>query len=101
MLNKTQTAEVGPGDYSVDKEEVFPICKYRPSSMFASKTQRSTSAHVGKRGNKPSLFTMQKYNPNSVSNKAFVQKEPETVLSEDEDEDAIPGPGPGTYGDIY
>lgn len=34
--------EPGPGAYNVDKVDIFPIYKYKPSSNFVSKVQRDT-----------------------------------------------------------
>lgn len=37
----TDTATIpGPGYYNVEKVEVFPIYKYKPSSVFVSKVNR-------------------------------------------------------------
>ena len=35
--------EPGPGSYNVDKVDIFPIYKYKPSSIFVSKVQRETA----------------------------------------------------------
>jgi hypothetical protein len=37
---KDKTLNLGPGQYNLDKIEAFPVYKFKPSSMFASKVER-------------------------------------------------------------
>lgn len=37
---KSEALNPGPGHYQSDKTEIFPIYKYKPSSVFASKVDR-------------------------------------------------------------
>ncbi len=49
------TRPPGPGHYNADKSDIFPIYKYKPSSVFVSKVERSKAdaAKAGKFPAKP------------------------------------------------
>ncbi|CAI2359206.1 unnamed protein product [Moneuplotes crassus] len=44
-----QIEAVGPGHYQVEKSDIFPIYKYKQSSVFASRVERATSVQIKKR----------------------------------------------------
>lgn len=44
-----QVEVIGPGHYQVEKTDIFPIYKYKQSSVFASRVERATSVQVKKR----------------------------------------------------
>lgn len=48
----------GPGHYNADKIDIFPIYKYKPSSVFVSKVERNNlnklkAASASKQGRRP------------------------------------------------
>lgn len=72
----------GPGHYNAEKVDIFPIYKYKPSSVFVSKVARDT--HHKLRGSSQLLMK-----PQSAT--APIDDD---YYDEDEDEYA---PGPGSY----
>jgi len=45
--SKSKTGQaIGPGYYQVDKTDIFPIYKYKQSSVFASRVERATSVQI-------------------------------------------------------
>lgn len=45
----TKVDQLGPGHYQVEKTDIFPIYKYKQSSVFASRVERATTVQVKKR----------------------------------------------------
>jgi hypothetical protein len=87
--------QLGPGHYQVEKTEIFPVYKYKQSSVFASKVERATTVQVKKRsrasfpvGRTRPITSYQ--NMNSANKDHFAAE-----LSSDDDDDL---PGPGYYG---
>lgn len=91
---QNQVELVGPGHYQVEKTEMFPIYKYKQSSVFASRVERATSVQIKKRtrhnipvGRTRPITAYQKMVRGAVG---YIG----TELSSDDEGDF---PGPGAY----
>ena len=90
---KTKKAEhLGPGHYQVEKTDIFPIYKYKQSSVFASRVERATSVQVKKR-KRPNLPVGRTRPITAYQNMNPKLGHFEAELSSDDDEQ----PGPGYY----
>lgn len=78
----------GPGHYNADKVDVFPIYKYKPSSVFVSKVERDQNMKTLKAqhalSNKP--LSQQNTSYNMLGND-------DDYYEDDEDDGQAPGPG--------
>lgn len=85
---------VGPGHYQVEKNMMFPIYKYKQSSVFASNVERATSVQVKKR--QKNKLPVGKTRPITAYHNVLREKMGyvDTELSSDSD---VEQPGPGYY----
>ena len=77
----------GPGHYNAEKVDIFPIYKYKPSSVFVSKVARET--HKGLR----SSTHMSGFGLPPKPHTAASQQDDDYYDEDDEDQP----PGPGSY----
>ncbi len=84
---KKSKENLGPGQYNVDKVEAFPVYKFKPSSMFASKVERVNYWKELQRSHR---------HTNTITDvlrqamKPAIEDESDTESSDD---NGIPGPG--------
>ena len=89
---KQNTAEViGPGHYQVEKTDIFPIYKYKQSSVFASRVERATSVQIKKR-RKPNI-PVGKSRPITAYNHLVKPKLEHFEADLSSDDENQPGPG--------
>jgi hypothetical protein len=95
---------VGPGQYNSEKQEIFPVYKYKQSSVFASKVQRSFSQHGPKdKKKKPgqrNTHTENAQRSNFSKTQTIANDDDEDEESDSELEDTAT-PGPGYYANHY
>ena len=91
---KQKSNNLGPGHYQVEKTDMFPIYKYKQSSVFASNVERATSVQVKKRAK--NNIPVGKNRPITAYHNVMKEKMGfiETENDEDSEEDH---PGPGYY----
>jgi len=70
----------GPGTYNADKSDIFPIYKYKPSSVFASKAGRTTQPNFNPSQSRQSL-------PPKPQSQHAAMRETEDLFEEDDDEE--------------
>jgi hypothetical protein len=83
----------GPGYYNAEKVDIFPIYKYKPSSVFVSRVgrdnQKSLKTH--------SAFPTKNQLSTSHNGKAAINPLNDDDYYEEDDDDDGKTPGPGAY----
>jgi hypothetical protein len=87
------TSVPGPGHYNAEKVDIFPIYKYKPSSVFVSKVARDNH---GKSLKTHSAFPTKNIMSTSHQDKSPINPLDDDYYDEDDEEDGKT-PGPGAY----
>lgn len=85
---------LGPGHYQVEKTEIFPIYKYKPTSVFASRVERATSVQVKKR--QRNNLPVGRTRP-ITAYQNVIRQHTDFVGADLESDDDGDNPGPGYY----
>jgi hypothetical protein len=94
--DRTVALVPGPGHYQSDKTEIFPIYKYKPSSVFASKVERVrdqkgvSSLKAKQLAGRPPR-SHQGSRPTAATE--YEDGNDQDIYEDDEDEGVSPGPG--------